>query len=99
MSNPTNGLEAQVERLGRELSTANQDMNTLGVQLSRMERLGQELLDGADVWRVLEEELAETRRVLDVTAFHEREDGAAFVCACSKCVKRERAVDQPESEV
>ncbi|HZV00100.1 MAG TPA: hypothetical protein VFF73_25510 [Planctomycetota bacterium] len=99
MSNPIQALEAHVERLGRELSAANQDVNALGVQLSRMERVGAEIQAGDDSWSVLEEELAESRRVLEVTGFHEREDGAAFLCECSSCVKRDRVVDRPESEV
>jgi septal ring factor EnvC (AmiA/AmiB activator) len=99
MSNQIKALEAQIERLGRELSAANHDINALGVQLSRMERLGVELADGEDAWSVLDEQLAESRRVLEVTGFHEREDGAVFLCECSSCVKRDRVVDRPESEV
>ena len=98
MSNRIQALEAQVQRLGRELSAANQDINALGVQLSRMERLGVELADGEDSWSVLDEQLAESRRVLEVTGFHEREDGSAFLCECSSCVKRDRVLDGAESE-
>ena len=96
MSNQIQALEAQVERLGREVSAANQDINTLGVQLSRMERLGVELADGTDSWSVLDEQLRESRRVLEMTGFHEREDGSAFLCECSSCVKRDRVVDRAE---
>ena len=99
MSNPIAALEARIERLARELSAANQDRDALGVQLSRMERVGVELEAGDDVWRVLEENLAETRRVLEVTGFHEREDGSVFLCGCSSCVKRERVAEHSESEV
>src|SRR5437660_1659653 len=41
----------------------------------------------------------ETRRVLEVTGFHEREDGSAFLCECSSCTKRERVVERSGSEV
>ena len=99
MSNQIQALEAQIERLGRELSAANQDVNALGVQLSRMERVSRELADGEDAWSVLDEQLAESRRVLEMTGFHEREDGSAFLCECSSCAKRDRVVDRPESEV
>jgi len=99
MSNPNAALEAQIERLGRELSAANEVRDALGVQLSRMERVGVELLGGTDSWSVLEESLAESRRVLEVTGFHEREDGSAFLCECSSCLKRERVVERSEGEV
>jgi len=99
MSSPTLALETQIERLGRELSAANQDRDALGAQLSRMERVGVELLGGADLWSVLDENLVETRRVLEVTGFHEREDGSAYLCECSSCTKRERVVERSGSEV
>ena len=99
MSNPTNALEAQIGRLARQLSAASQDIDALGVQLSRMERLGVELAGGTDAWSVLDEQLAESRRVLEVTGFHEREDGSVVLCECSSCLKRERVVDRSEGEV
>jgi DNA-binding ferritin-like protein (Dps family) len=92
-------LKARLERLSRELSTANQDIDALGYQLSVVERIGAELLGGDDAFGVFEEELAESRRVLEITGFHEREDGTTFLCECSRCVKRERTVERVDGEV
>ncbi len=84
-------LEAEALRQSRELSNALQDLEALGVQLSRLERVGVELAAGEDRWRALDELLVEARRVLASTGFHDRREGSQFLCECSTCTKRDRA--------
>ena len=89
-------LEADAVRRSRELSNALQDIDALAVQLSRLERLGLELAAGEDRWAVLDEVLAEARRTLANTGFHDRQEGSQFLCECSTCTKRDRV--RPELE-